>query len=143
MPSGPKLTDLEKGQIIAYKQQGLSYRAISRKINRSDKVVRYYLADTDNYGTKTSPGRPSKLSARDKRKIIKNASNTAKSCRKIGSDCSLEVSKWTIWRVFDKANHLKSIKLKKIPKLEVRHKTARVKFAREWSKHPQRWEKVK
>ena len=42
MPHGPALSKFEQGQIIAYRESGMSIREISRKINRSLDVVHRY-----------------------------------------------------------------------------------------------------
>lgn len=59
MPRGKYLTDLEKGKILAYFDGKLSIPEIARKINRSDKVVRNFLRNQDNYG-KNKKGGPKK-----------------------------------------------------------------------------------
>lgn len=69
MGRGKKLTDLEKGQILAHHSQGKSLRWIGREIHRSFKVVSNYLNNPDNYGLKKSTGRPRKLSERAERRI--------------------------------------------------------------------------
>ena len=48
----PALSDVEKGQILAYKDDGLSWREISRRINRSPLVVNNVLKLGLEYGTK-------------------------------------------------------------------------------------------
>ena len=64
--SGKRLNDIEKGQIKAFKDLNLSISDISGRVNRSRKVTRCYLNDPENYGTKTSLGRPQKHSEREK-----------------------------------------------------------------------------
>lgn len=39
MPRGKKLSDLERGQIIAFNQVGMSLREIAKNIGRSHRVV--------------------------------------------------------------------------------------------------------
>ena len=74
MGSGKRLNDIEKGQIKAFKDWNLLISDISRRINRSRKIIRRYLNDPESYGTKSSPGRPQKLSEREKRVVLREAS---------------------------------------------------------------------
>ena len=76
MGSGKRLNDIEKGQIKAFKDLSLSILDISRRVNRSRKVIKRYLNDPESYGTKTSPERPQKLSEREKRVVFKGFSST-------------------------------------------------------------------
>ena len=57
MPRGCILSDLEKGKILSFKEQGLKFREIARKLSRSVNVIRNFLSDPDNYGTKKRSGR--------------------------------------------------------------------------------------
>lgn len=52
MGRGKPLTDIEKGQIIAYNNEKKSILWISNKIKRSRKVIYNFLADPNNYNTK-------------------------------------------------------------------------------------------
>lgn len=99
MPRGSYLSDIEKGKIIAFREEGVSIREISRRLERSDKAIRTFLKDPDNYGKNKKGGRKPKLSARDKRRIIANASNSMKTVNQIREDCGLNVSRWTVNRV--------------------------------------------
>ncbi|PSN32070.1 hypothetical protein C0J52_16221 [Blattella germanica] len=70
----PPLSDVEKGKVLAYKDQGLSSREIARRIERSPWVVNNFLKHGHDYGKKKSPGRPRKLSSRQERTIIRQLS---------------------------------------------------------------------
>jgi transposase len=83
MPRGVILSDTEKGQISALRSTGLSEREIARRVGRSKTVVHQYLANPSNYGVKKRSGRPSTLTARDKRRIVNAASNSTASLRQI------------------------------------------------------------
>ena len=43
MPKGSLLSDIEKGQILAFKEEKRSNKCILRRINRSMTVIRYFL----------------------------------------------------------------------------------------------------
>ena len=63
-------SDVEKGQILAYRDDGLSSREISRRINRSPSVVNNFFKLVLEYGTKKSSGRPRKLTERQECLVI-------------------------------------------------------------------------
>ena len=75
MPRGTVLTEFEKGEINDYRKQKLSNRQIAIKIKRSLDVVNRYLRDPSKYNKIKLSGRKSKLIARNKRSIIRRASN--------------------------------------------------------------------
>lgn len=98
MPRNICLSDVEKGQILAFKSQNLGIREIGRCINRSHNVVRNFLIDPDTYGTKKTGGPKKKLSTRDERQVVRAASNSMKSLRQIKADLQLNVSTVTLHR---------------------------------------------
>ncbi|CAD7078657.1 unnamed protein product [Hermetia illucens] len=140
MPRGVKLTDYEKGQISALFKEGISKREIASRIGRSDRVVRNYLNNVDNYGTKKRKGRPRVLSDRDRRSTSKATSNSTNSLRGIRNECKLSVSIPTIWREINRNPNLVREKMRKAPRLQQHHKDARLEFARNnMSRH---WDQV-
>lgn len=56
MGRGKYLTESEKGSIQSLHDVGFSNRMIARKINRSEKIIRTFLADPEGYGKHKSPG---------------------------------------------------------------------------------------
>jgi len=60
MGRAQQLTDVEKGQIIAYKNSGININQISSKIGRSRCAVANFLKNPGNYDTNKSPGRSPK-----------------------------------------------------------------------------------
>lgn len=139
MARGKKLNNIEKGKILAFKDSGMGYREIARKLNRSLSVIQNFLKNLDNYGIKKSSGRKKKLSARTERKIVKEASNSSKTCTRIKHDLNLNVSKTTIWRTLHRSPYIVHSKLQVAPCLLDHHITDRLKFARQnmyrnWSK---------
>lgn len=130
MPRGKVLSDVEVGKVLAFFDEGFSKRAIAKKLEKSETAVRNVLKNPENYG-KNRPGGPkSKLTDRNKRSIIQNASNSMKTAKQIAADCGLTVSKWTIHRVLKQSKHIVRQKLQPAPRLLERHKVARVAFAR-------------
>lgn len=140
MARGTFLTDMEKGKITAFREEGLSFREIARKIKRSDKVVRNFIKNPSDYGQKkANAGRKSKLSARDKRKIVNCASNSTKTGNQIAHECGLNVSRWTVNRVLRQSTVIQRQKLKNAPRLLPRHRASRLIFAKnnmntDWNK---------
>ena len=75
MPTGAVLDEKEKGMIETYRQKAATIREIAHRLDRSDKVARNYLNDAKNYDTTKRKPKKLKLTARDKRSIVKLASN--------------------------------------------------------------------
>ena len=117
MGSGKRLNDIEKGQIKAIKDLNLSIPDVSRKVNRSRKVVRRYLNDIESYGTKASPGRPQKLYEREKLVVFREASKGFSSTRDLKNNLNLEVSRWTLFRCLQRSSFLKFVKCQHQPLL--------------------------
>ena len=92
MGRGNSLTDYEKGRIDALHQGGSTIAAIARDLGRSRNVVRNYLTLGEEYGTRTSGGRPRVLSERDERQVIRLASSGNYSLREIQRELPREVS---------------------------------------------------
>ena len=101
MPRGKPLSEIEKGQILAYHETGMSNRGIAERISRSHDVVNNFLKNPDVYGKNRRGGPKPKLNARDKRKILAAASNTSRSCRNIKDDLALNVSTSSIRRAIN------------------------------------------
>lgn len=115
---------------MAFQDEGLSRREISRRINRSRKVVTNYLRNPGEYGTHKTGGPKKKVSPRTARRIVSTASNSLKSCKRIGEECGANVSRWTVGRTIRGSEHIVRQKLKKAPRLLPRHIIQRVEFAR-------------
>lgn len=61
MPRALQLTDIQKGRIQALSEEGYSKREIGRRLEISEKAVRYNLAKLQNAGSMENmrrPGRP-------------------------------------------------------------------------------------
>ena len=96
MQLGKVLSDEGKGTILAYEDEGLKYAQISRKIGRSRVVIGSFLKNIDKYGKKYKTGRKPKLSNRDKRIIINEASNSFVSYAQLAGRFSKMVSKMAV-----------------------------------------------
>lgn len=125
-----QLSEYEKGQITAYHQQRLSNRQIAKLLGRTPTVVGSFLNNPANYGKKKSSGRPSKVSERDRRRIIRKASNSVKSCKDIREELDLDVHRRTVLRVIHMNPNIRRRKLRKAPAIRKENRKKRVDFAR-------------
>jgi transposase len=137
MAKGSKLTNKEKKTILDSVKTGQTHRQIATKIKRSKTVVTNFLRDPDDYGTKKPSGLPNKVTARDRRQIIKQASNKMETCSKIKSDLGLNLSRSTIHRVINECPNIVRVQMKKKPLLTDGHKAKRL----EWARKHMTWKK--
>jgi transposase len=142
MPRGTELSDFEKGQIQALQGTGLSNRVIAKRLGRSHTIVDNFIKKGDGYGKKKRSGRRPKLSDRDKRSILRIASNSTTGARRIRDGCAQKVSKNTVWRVIKSSPHLTRQKLKVNPKLKPEHEMKRMNFAKEHVTWTHNWDTV-
>lgn len=142
MGSGKRLSDYEKGQIMAFRKSNYTLYRISKEIGRSRGVIRKFLQNPKGYGTKKHTGRKPKLSPWNQRDIESLASNSTKSCAKIAADLHLNVDRSTINRAITRSEHIVSAKLKLKPALNEGHKRAREEFARQHASWTQEWQQV-
>lgn len=139
MPRSQQLSIAEKAKIDAYRSTGMGYGIIAKNIGRSKCCVEQYIKKSRGYGTKKRSGRPSKVSARDQRRIVNAASNSAKSAREIAAESGISVSKNTICRILKRSQHIVRAKKMPAPRMTASHKEKRLDFAknemaRDWSK---------
>lgn len=139
MGKGKPLTDYEKGQIDAFQRQGTSNQEIARLLGRSPEVICNYVNDKVGFGTKKSTGRHPLLSKRDRRHVLREASNSVITSTQIKSNLSLNVSTRTIRWALIKSKFIKRRRLRKAPYITLPNKAKRIKFARDnqrtdWSK---------
>lgn len=143
MARGKKLNDVEKAEIKALKEHsGMSNREIARNIKRSEKVVRNFLKDRIGYGQKKSTGRPSQLSVKKKRLLIRTAANSMKSSRQLREELQLKVSARRVRQVLNESNHLRYMKLASKPLLSERNIASRKHFAISHMSWTQEWRKI-
>lgn len=130
MGRGSSLTPYEMGQIDTLRGAGDSIRVIAKKINRSVSIVHHYIVLGENYGKKKSPGRPAKLTQRDKRSVLRIASEGKSSCNEILRETGLNVCRRTILNVIHESEFMKYESMERKPRLTESHKLARLDFAR-------------
>lgn len=137
-----KLSDFEKGQILAFYDTGIALRDIGRKINRSHNVVRNFITMKDEYGTKEKSGRLRVLSDRCKRRIQDLASNSTLCVRDIKTKVNTNASYSTVLRAIHANSNLVFKKMKQTPKLTEKHKEKRLNYAIEHIYWKKEWRQV-
>lgn len=98
MPRGTRLSLVERGKILSFKEEGVIPAEIARRLNRPDKVVANFLRDPATYETKKSSVRPSKVSPRDKRGIKMENCKKPQSCPSVKRNLDLQDFRQPIWR---------------------------------------------
>src|SRR5687768_14848448 len=112
MPKREQLSDFERGQILAFRDQNLNQNAIAAKIGRNQCTVSRFLKDPENYGHKKRSGRPAKLSNRDIRNILRVASSGNKTAGEIKCDQNLSVTTRRVQQILHSSPNLKWTKRK-------------------------------
>ena len=130
MGAGKRLSEFEKGQIVALKGQGKSNREIGRLLLRSHKVIDSFLKLGDNYGAKKSTGRPRSISPRTQRQLIRGLVVDQSSTRNLKNDLKLTCNQSTIWRSISRTGLVQNSKAEKKPVLSAKHKLCRLNFAK-------------
>ena len=129
MRRGKKLNESEKKQILELKQQQLSVAKISKVIRRSRRVIHNFIKNVEDYSKKKSTRRPSSLFDRDKRAILRVASNSQLTTKQITKISSVSASISSVRRVLLSCKDIKRLKLKKKTSLTTKHKVERLRFA--------------
>ena len=136
MPRGKEFTDFERRYIMAAIYAGKSIPKIAKELHRTAPGIRGMLK---RVVSKRRSGRPRKLSLRDERRIIRIASNSAKSAGQIRAESGVNVSCDTIRRLLNSCSCMKRQKMMEAPRLKHEHIWKRLEFAsanaeRDWSK---------
>ena len=139
----PALSEAEKGQVLAYKDEGLSSREIARRIDRSPWVVNNFLRNGPEYGTKKSPGRPRKLKPRQERLVIRRQSAGGISLGRLAQDPNINVHKSTLSRMMARSK-LPVIYRKQhgYPQLTKAYKKERLAWAKQYMTWKAEWKQV-
>lgn len=142
MPRGKVLTSEEIATIALLKKEGYSNRQIAEKIGRSPRVINNYFKDPENYG-KNQKGRTAKATTeRDRRVILREASNFMGTARQIKAKSGVKASVRTVQRIIKSSPHIRRQKLKRKPVLKSEHRAARLNFGRAHMAWTDEWKKV-
>lgn len=142
MGRGTRLTTKEQQSIAILHGKGVNCLQISKQIRRSECVVRNYIKNMENYGQKKSPGRPKVISNREKRAILRAASNSGLPARAIAAKAGVNTNVRNVQRILKAAPTIKRLKLQRKPQLKPEHQTARLVFARTHMDWTNQWQNV-
>ena len=131
MVKGKAFSDYDQGRIIAFCDQGLSNRKIAKKLGCSHEAVCNFFRRGGDYGKRRRAGRRSKLTVRDKRRILRKASNSTKSGKQMKADLGLNVSDRTIRNVINGSGVIKRARMKCAPAFRAGDKPSRLRFGRQ------------
>ena len=128
MPKGIKLSEFEKGQVIALDKEGFSHRDIAKKLGRSRAPINNFLRNPETYNAAHAGGRPKFPSPRDERLILRELKkNRRTSLKQIKSKTNVTASVSTIKRMLQKKN-ISRKKMKSQSKLSIDHNRRRLQF---------------
>ena len=142
MGRGKTLSENEKGRIEAFRKASYSISRIAKELNRSINVISNYLNAPEDYGTKKSPGRKKKLSAKRERLPARRASLGKFSANQLRTELNLTVSKNTVINYLNSSKILKYEKRFKVPVLQEHHKIARVQWAKTMLSRREGWTNI-
>lgn len=136
------LTDFEKGQIHALRQEGKSMREISARIKRSKTAVNNFLLKRKKSIRKRNKKNQKIINSTLKKKILDKIREKPTSISKIKKDLEIEASKTTIWRTINNISTVRYRKIMSKPVLNDNHKVARLEYARLHMTWDKEWRKV-
>lgn len=142
MGKGKAFSAEERRLISSLRDDGFSCRQIARHIKRSFSSVAKFLRFGPEYGTSRSTGRPPVLSPREKRHILRQASNSSLPAKVIAEKANVCTHVRNVQRVIQNSKHIVRRKLKRKPVLSARHQAARLKFAQEHMSWVKKWKRV-
>lgn len=142
MGRGKQLNKSEIDRILLLRAQNQTITKIAKLLNRSRHVVYNFLKNPKIYGKKKCTGRPRATTERDRRAILRVASNHKGTARGIAKEAGISVNIRTVRRIIQSSKQIKRKRLKRKPPLSAQHKEVRLKFARNnifWKK---KWRSV-
>lgn len=132
----------EIGKIKILCEEGYSLRKIAERIGRSHQVISNFLNDPENYGKKFKGRTKFATTERERRTILREASNSTLTAGQIAHNVGTEASVRTVQRILRNTPHLKRLKIKRKPHLKECHCTERLRFARNKMHWVKEWHKV-
>lgn len=142
MGKGLKLTPIEIGKINALSENGFSNRCIARQLGRSHGVINNYKKNPENYASYENTGKKTKLTNRDRRRIIQSAEHGDQSSSQIVKSMALPVTSRRVRQLLKDNPHLQWRKRQSTPNLKNHHKKARLEFAKKYMTWNEQWKNV-
>lgn len=136
------LTSEEKEAIKILHEEGYSNRAIGKRIGRSHQVVSKFLVERENYGKKFKGRTKFATTSRERRAILREASNSTLTARQIKTNVGTEASLRTVQKIIQQCPYIKRLKIKRKPALKKFHISERLTFARQKMQWKTEWFKV-
>ena len=142
MPRGKYLNEAEKTTILTLHAENLSNRAIAVRTNRSHKVVGDFLKKKGKYGQKKPTKGNSKISTRQKNRLIALARKGKHTAGQLIADLDLPISVSQVTRVLTKSKQVRYTKRMKAPYLKPHHIKARLDWAKVHMNWTTEWTRV-
>lgn len=142
MGRGKRLTEEERGRILAYRECGYTYAQIAEKLQRSTHVVSNFLDESKPYGSMKHTGRPSTVSDRAKREIFRLATARNLHASQIKHELELQITPRRICQLLAANPNACWTKPMKKPALKPHHKVARMAFATKYVDYGAKWKEV-
>lgn len=142
MPRGKELTEIEVRRVWFLRGKGMSIRRIAKEMKRSKTAIANVLKRGIDGSVQKRSGARSKLSHRDRRRIIRLATLQKMSAAEIARNFQGKVSRPTITRVLNNCDFTKYVKMNKKPALTDKHKKIRRETVLKWIRYNVDWENV-
>lgn len=124
------------------KDFGLSNRKIAKRINRGETVVRNFLKKGESYGVRKKNKGNSKISNRDRNRIIELGETGRFNASEIKQELDLPITRRRVSQILRGSGHLVYTKKAKKPNLTSKHIQARLEFARQHMDWRAEWDNV-
>lgn len=112
MGKRPVLSEIERGKIDAYLTCGKSVAEISKLLKRSVGVIYNYKRDPGNYSKNFNKNGNPRLTEKDKRRIIRSASQNGCSSKQICTDLRLPVTSRRVRQILSTSQSLRWSKVR-------------------------------
>jgi transposase len=142
MPRGHQLSAFERGQILAYRDQGMNATEIAKRVGRHRSTISRFVENPVQYGMKKRPGRPPRLNDRSVRRILRASSTGMFSANQIKAAQHVPLSTRRVQMIISSSPHMKYEKRKMQPKLDLKHITARLDWAKTVSSWLKEWQSI-
>jgi len=143
MVSKKRLSDVEKGMILAMHHELRSQREIARTLGRSRYAVQRFLKNQEPSNQREERGTRPKLSPTQKRAMLREASKGNSSASDLRKELQLPVSVRRVQQIMHDSPHLCYRKRKSAPYMLQRHKDKRLQWSRDHVTWPSgKWERV-
>lgn len=142
MPKGKFLDETERRLILELKDVGQSNRAIAKRIGRGETVVRNFLKKGENYGIRKKNKGNSKITNRERNRIIQLGEAGELDSSGIKKELGLSITTRRVSQILRGSGHMVYTKKAKKPNLTPRHVQARLDFARNHMSWKREWNNV-